>query len=174
MSEQEKLEALRAVLVFAKAGWASREGNMSFPPQFEVVQRMIADQQRYLDDPVHLAVHCMGLFAELPFDMLAVLVLSDKHLSDDALLALDIDLEGDDDPEFESLRFFKLGKEEAEFLIEVPVDDEDWEQEMPEDLFNLLKYADDRSCSWVLLGAEHRVKQDLPTFPAAGSPSRSE
>jgi hypothetical protein len=106
--------------------------------------------------------------------MLAVLVLSDKHLSDDALLALDIDLEGDDDPEFESLRFFKLGKEEAEFLIEVPVDDEDWEQEMPEDLFNLLKYADDRSCSWVLLGAEHRVKQDLPTFPAAGSPSRSE
>ena len=175
MIEQEKLEALRAVLVFAKAGWASREGNMSFPPQFGVVQSVIDDQQRCLDDPVRLAVHCMGLFAEyLPFDMLAVLVLSDKHLSDDTIAALDSDLEGDDDREFESLRFFKLGKEDAEFLIEVPGDDEDWEQEMPEDLFNLLKYADDRSCSWVLLGAERGVNQDLPTFPAAGSPSHSE
>jgi len=116
MSEQEKLEALRAALVFAKAGWASREGNMSFPPQFEVVQRMIDDQQRYLDDPVHLAVHCMGLFAEFPFDMLAVLVLSDKHLSDDTILALDMDLQGDDHWEFEALRFFKLGKGNAEFL----------------------------------------------------------
>jgi hypothetical protein len=175
MIEQEKLEALRAVLALAKAGWASREGNMSFPPQFEVVQRMIDDQQRYLDDPVHLAVHCMGLFAEyLPFDMLAVLVLSDKHLSDDTILALDMDLQGDDHWEFEALRFFKLGKGNAEFLIEVPVDEEDWEEVTPEDLFNLLKYADDRSCSWVLLGAEHRVNQDLPTFPAAGSPSYSE
>jgi hypothetical protein len=175
MSEQEKLEALRAVLVFAKAGWASREGNMSFPPQFGVVQGVIDDQQRYLDDPVHLAVHCMGLFAEyLPFDMLGVLALSDKHLSEDTILALDMDLEGDDHWEFEALRFFKLGKGNAEFLIEVPVDEEDWEEVTPEDLFNLLKYADDRSCSWVLLGAEHRVNRDLPTFPAAGSPSYSE
>jgi hypothetical protein len=87
MIEQEKLEALRAVLVLAKAGWASREGNMSFPPQIGVVQRVIDDQQRYLDDPVRLAVHCMGLFAEFPFDMLAVLVLSDKHLSDDTKLS---------------------------------------------------------------------------------------
>ena len=70
---------------------------------------MIDDQQRYLDDPVRLAVHCMGLFAEyLPFDMLAVLVLSDKHLSDDTILALDLDLEGDDHWEFETLRFFKV------------------------------------------------------------------
>jgi hypothetical protein len=175
MSEQEKLEALRAVLVFAKAGWASREGNMLFPPQFGVVQGVIDDQQRYLDDPVHLAVHCMGLFAEyLSFEMLAVLMLSDKHLSDDTIGALDLDLEGDGDSEFESLRFFKLGKEDAEFLIEVPVDDEDWEQEMPEDLFNLLKYANDRSCSWVLLGPERGRNEDLPTFPAAGSPSHSE
>ena len=82
MIEQQKLEALRAVLASAKVGWASREGNMLFPPQFGVVQRMIDDQQRYLDNPVSLAVHCMGLFAEyLPFEMLAVLVLSDKHLS---------------------------------------------------------------------------------------------
>ena len=101
MIEQEKIEALRAVLMFAKARWASREGNMSFPPQFEVVQRMIDDQQRYLDDPVHLAVHCMSLFAEyLPFEMLAVLVLSDKHLSDDTIGALDLDLEGNNS-EFE-------------------------------------------------------------------------
>jgi hypothetical protein len=117
----------------------------------------------------------MGLFAEyLPFEMLAVLVLSDKHLSDDTIGVLDLDLEGDGDSEFESLRFFKLGKEDAEFLIEVPVDDEDWEQEMPEDLFNLLKYANDRSCSWVLLGPERGMNEDLPTFPAAGSPSHSE
>jgi hypothetical protein len=174
MIEQEKLQALRAVLALAKAGWASREGNMSFPPQFGVVQRVIDDQQRYLDDPVHLAVHCMGLFAEFPFDMLAVLVLSDKHLSEDTILALDMDMQGDGHWEFEALRFFKLGKGNAEFLIEVPVDDEDWEEVTQEDLFNLLKYADDRSCSWVLLGAEHRVNQDLPTFPAAGSPSHSE
>ena len=33
--------------------------------------------------------------------------------------------------QFKSLRFFKLGKEDVEFLIEVPGDDEDWEQEMP-------------------------------------------
>jgi hypothetical protein len=111
MTEQEKLEALRAVLVFAKAGWASREGNMSFPPQFGVVQSVIDDQQRYLDDPVHLAVHCMGLFAEyLPFDMLAVLVLSDKHLSDNTIAALETDLEEADGWEFVALRFFKLGK----------------------------------------------------------------
>ena len=129
MSEQEKLEALRAVLALAKAGWASREGNMSFPPQFGVVQSVIDDQKRCLDDPVRLAAHCMGLLAEyLPFDMLAVLVLSDKHLSDDTIGALDSDLEGDDDREFESLRFFKLGKEDVEFLIEVPGDDEDWER----------------------------------------------
>jgi hypothetical protein len=104
----------------------------------------------------------------LPFDMLAVLVLSDKHLSDDALAALDFDLEGDDDREFESLLFYKLGRGDAEFLIEVPADDEDWEQPMPDDLFNLLKYANDRSCSWVLLGSERGVNQDLPTFPRAG------
>src|SRR5271167_4099218 len=129
MIEQEKLEALRAILVFAKAGWASREGNMSFPPQFGVVQGVIDDQQRYLDDPVHLAVHCMGLFAEyLPFEMLAVLVLSDKHLSDDTIATLETDLEEADGWEFESLRFFKLGKENAEFLIEVPGDDEDWDE----------------------------------------------
>jgi hypothetical protein len=175
MIEQQKLEALRAVLASAKAGWARRAGNTSFPPQFVVMQRVIDDQQKYLDDPVRLAVHCMGLFAEhLPFEMLAVLVLSDKHLSDDTIGALDSDLEGDDYQEFESLRFFKLGKENVEFLIEVPIDDEDWEQEMPEDLFNLLKYADLRSCSWVLLGAERRVNEDLPTFPAPGSPSHSE
>ena len=113
MSEQEKLEALRVVFALAKSGWASREGNMSFPPQFEVVQRMIDDQQRYLDEPVHLAVHCMGLFAEyLPFDMLGVLALSDKHLSEDTILALDMDLEGDDHWEFKTLRFFRLGKGE--------------------------------------------------------------
>jgi hypothetical protein len=175
MGEREKLEALRAVLVFAKAGWASREGNMSFPPQFGVVQSVIDDQQRYLDDPVHLAVHCMGLFAEyLPFDMLAVLVLSDKHLSDDTIATLETDLEEADGREFEALRFFKLGKGNAEFLIEVPGDDEDWDELAPGDLFDLLKYADDRSCSWVLLGAEHRVNEDLPTFPVAGSPSHSE
>jgi hypothetical protein len=175
MSEQEKLEALRAVLVFAKAGWASREGNMSFPPQFGVVQSVIDDQQRYLDDPVHLAVHCMGLFAEyLPFDMLAVLVLSDKHLSDNTIAALETDLEEADGWEFVALRFFKLGKGNAEFLIEVPGDDEDCDELPPGDLFDLLKYADDRSCSWVLLGPEHRVNEDLPTFPAAGSPSHSE
>jgi hypothetical protein len=174
MSEREKLEALRAVFALAKAGWASREGNMSFPPQFGVVQSVIDDQQRCLDDPVRLAVHCMGLFAEFPFDMLAVLVLSDKHLSEDTILALDMDMQGDDHWEFEALRFFKLGKGNAEFLIEVPVDDEDWEEVTQEDLFNLVKYADDRSCSWVLLGAEHRVNRDLPTFPAAGSPSHSE
>lgn len=175
MIERQKLEALRAVLASAKAGWASREGNMLFPPQFGVVQRMIDDQQRYLDDPVYLAVHCMGLFAEyLPFEMLAVLVLSDTHLSDDALAAFNSALEEADDREFEALRFFKLGKENAEFLIEVPGDDDDWDELPSGDLFNLLKYADDRSCSWVLLGAEHRVNQDLPTFPAAGSSSHSE
>jgi hypothetical protein len=175
MSEQEKLEALRAVLVFAKAGWASREGNMSFPPQFGVVQGVIDDQQRYLDDPVHLAVHCMGLFAEyLPFEVLAVLVLSDKHLSDDTIATLETDLEEADGREFEALRFFKWGKENAEFLIEVPQDDEDWDELPSGDLFDLLKYADDRSCSWVLLGPEHHVNEDLPTFPAAGSPSHSE
>jgi hypothetical protein len=59
-------------------------------------------------------------------------------------------------------------KEDEEFLIEVTGDDEDWEQEMQEDLFNLLRYADPRSCSWVLLGSERGVNQDLPTFPAAG------
>jgi hypothetical protein len=175
MIEQEKLEALRAVLVFAKAGWAIREGNMSFPPPFGVVQSVIDDQQRSLDDPVHMAVHCMGLFAEyLPFDMLAVLVLSDKHLSTDTIATLDTDLEDEDSLEFETLRFFKLGKEDAGFLIEVPVDDEDWDELPSGDLFNLLKYADDRSCSWVLLGPEHHVNEDLPTFPAAGSPSHSE
>jgi hypothetical protein len=165
MSEQEKLEALRAVLASAKAGWASREGNMLFPPQFGVVQRMIDD----LDNPVSLAVHCMGLFAEyLPFEMLAVLVLSDTHLSGDALAAFDSALEGDDDREVKSLLFFKVGRGDGEFLIEVPVDDKDWEQEMPEDVFNLLKYADERSCSWVLLGSERGVNQDLPTFTHAG------
>ena len=43
---------------------------------------------------------------------------------------------------------------------------------MPEDLFDLLKYANDRSCSWVLLGSERGVNQDLPTFqpPAAALP----
>jgi hypothetical protein len=174
MIEQETLEALRAVLVLAKAGWASREGNMSFPPQFDVVQRAIDDQQRYRDDPVRLAVHCMGLFAEFPFDVLAVLAVSDKHLSEDTILALDMDLQGDDHWEFETLRYFKLGKGNAEFLIEVPMDDEDWEEVTPEDLFNLLKYADDRSCSWVLVGSEHRVNEDLPTFPAADSPSHFE
>ena len=175
MIEQEKIEALRAVLVFAKAGWASREGNMSFPPQFGVVQSVIDDQQRYLDDPVHLAVHCMGLFAEyLPFDMLAVLALSDKHLSTNTIAMLDTDLKDEDSLEFESLRFFKLGNEDAGFLIEVPGDDEDWDALPSGDLFNLLKYADDRSCSWVLLGPEHRVNEDLPTFPAAGSRSHSE
>jgi hypothetical protein len=175
MSEQEKLEALRAVLVFAKAGWASREGNMSLPPQFGVVQSVIDDQQRYLDDPVHLAVHCMGLFAEyLPFDMLAVLVLSDKHLSDDTIATLETDLEEADAREFEALRFFKLGKGNAGFLIEVPGDDEDWDELPSGDLFDLLKYADDRSCSWVLVGPEHRVNEDLPTFPAADSPSHFE
>jgi hypothetical protein len=169
MIEQQKLEALRAVLASAKAGWASREGNMLFPPQFGVVQRMIDDQQRYLNDPVSLAVHCMGLFAEyLPFEMLAVLVLSDTHLSADALAAFDSALEGDDDREFKSLLFFKVGREDGEFLIEVPVDDKDWEQEMPEDVFNLLKYADERSCSWVLLGSERGVNSDLPTFTHAG------
>jgi hypothetical protein len=56
----------------------------------------------------------------------------------------------------------------VKFLTEVPGDDEDWEQEMPEDLFNLLRYADLRSCSWGLLGSERGVNQDLPTFPAAG------
>ena len=174
MIEQEKLEALRAVLVFAKAGWASREGNMSFPPQFGVVQSVIDDQQRCLDEPVRLAVHCMGLFAEyLPFDMLALLVMSDKHLSEDTILALDMDLEGDDHWEFEALRFFKLGKEDAEFLIEVPVDDEDWDELPSGDLFDLLKYANDRSCSWVLLGPERGVNDDLPTFPVAGSASHS-
>jgi hypothetical protein len=50
----------------------------------------------------------------------------------------------------------------------VPGDDEVREQEMPEDLFNLLQYADCRSRSWVLLGSERGVNQDLPTFPAAG------
>jgi hypothetical protein len=35
-------------------------------------------------------------------------------------------------------------------------------------LFNLLQYADRRSCSWVLLGSERGVNKDLPTFPAAG------
>jgi hypothetical protein len=168
MIEQEKLEALRAVLALAKAGWASREGNMSFPPQFGVVQGVIDDQRRYLDNPVSLAVHCMGLFAEyLPFEMLAVLVLSDKHLSDDALAAFHSVLEGDDDREFESLLFFKIGRGDGEFLIEVPGYDKDWEQPMPEDLFNLLKYANDRSCSWVLLGSERGVNQDLPTFQRA-------
>jgi hypothetical protein len=175
MIEREKLEALRAVLVFAKAGWASREGNMSFPPQFGAVQRVIDDQQRYLDDPVNLAVHCMGLFAEyLPFDLLAVLVLSDKHLSDDTIATLETDLEVADGREFEAPRFFRLGKGNAEFLIEVPEDDEDWDELPPGDLFDLLKYADDRSCSWVLVGPEHRVNEDLPTFPATDTPSHSE
>src|ERR1700722_15303704 len=115
MIEQENLEALRADLVFAQAGGESREGNMSFPPQFGVVQGVIDDQQRYLDDPVHLAVHCMGLFAEyLSFEMLAVLVLSDKHLSDDTIGALETDLEEADGREFEALRFYKLGKGNAE------------------------------------------------------------
>jgi hypothetical protein len=117
MSEQQKLEALRVVLASAKAGWAIREGNMSFPPQFGIVQRIVDDQQRYLDNPVSLAVHCMGLFAEyLPFEMLAVLVMSDKHLSEETILMLesDLELEGED-REFESPRFFKLGKEDAEF-----------------------------------------------------------
>jgi hypothetical protein len=41
---QEKLEALRAVLALAKAGWTSREGNVSLPPPFDVVQRVIDDQ----------------------------------------------------------------------------------------------------------------------------------
>jgi hypothetical protein len=97
----------------------------------------------------------------------AVLVF-DTHLSDDALAAFESALEGDDDREFKSLLFFKVGRGDGEFLIEVPVDDKDWEQEMPEDVFNLLKYADERSCSWVLLGSERGVNQDLPTFPRAG------
>jgi hypothetical protein len=148
---------------------------MSFPPQFGMVQSVIDDQQRYMDDPVSLAVHCMGLFAEyLPFDMLAVLVLLDKHLSDDTKLALDPNLEGQSYRKFGSLRFFKRGKEDAEFLIEVPGDEEDWDELPSGDLFDLLKYADGRSCSWVLLGPEHRVNEDLPIFPAAGSGSYSE
>jgi hypothetical protein len=176
MIEQQELEALRAVLAFAKAGWASRKGNIAFPPQFGIVQRVIDDQQRYLDNPVSLAVHCMGLFVDyLPFEMLAVLVVSDKHLSEGTMSMLGSNLEGDDDGEFESLQSFKLGKgNAAEFLIEVPGDDEDWEQEMPEDLFNLLQYAERRSCSWILLGAERGENQELPTFPAAGSTLRSE
>ena len=97
-----------------------------------------------------------------------LIVLSDKHLSADALAAFDSALEGDDDREFKSLLFFKVGRGDGEFLIEVPVDDKDWEQEMPEDVFNLLKYADARSCSWVLLGSERGVNQDLPTFTHAG------
>jgi hypothetical protein len=101
-------------------------------------------------------------------------MLSDEHLSEDTIIALDSDLEGDDDREFESLRFFKLGKESPEFLIEVPVDDEDWEEVTPEDLFALLKYANDGSCSWALLGPERGVNKDLPTFPPVGSPSYSE
>jgi hypothetical protein len=176
MIEQQELEATREVLALAKAGWASRQGNMSFPPPFGIVQRMIDNQQGYLDNPARLAVHCMGLLADyLPFEMLAVLVVSHKHLSEDTMSMLGSDFEGDDDGEFESLRSFILGKGDAtEFLIEVPGDDEDWEQEMPEDLFNLLQYADRRSCSWVLLGAERLVNEELPTFPAAGPSLRSE
>jgi hypothetical protein len=174
MTERENLEALRAVLATAKAGWESRESNMSFPPQFGVVQRMIDDQEQYVEDPVRLAVHCMGLFAEFPFDMLAVLVLSDKHLSEDTIVTLETDLEEADGREFEALRFFKLGKGNAGFLIEVPGDDEDWDELPPGDLFDLLKYADDRSCTWVLVGPEHRMNEDLETFPAGGSPSHSE
>ena len=83
------------------------------------------------------------------------------------------DFEGVYNEEFESLRSFRLGKGSAtEFLIEVPGDDEDWEQEMPEDLFNLLQYAERRSCSWVLLGSERLVNEELPTFPAPGSSPR--
>lgn len=77
------------------------------------------------------------------------------------------DFEGVYNEEFESLRSFRLGKGSAtEFLIEVPGDDEDWEQEMPEDLFNLLQYAERRSCSWVFLGSERLVNEELPTFLA--------
>ena len=106
--------------------------------------------------------------------MLGVLVLSDKHLSTDTIAALDTDREDEDSLKFEALRVFKLGNEDAGFLIEVPGDDEDWDELPSEELFNLLKYADDRSCSWVLLGPEHRVNEDLPTFPAAASSSHSE
>jgi hypothetical protein len=45
---------------------------------------------------------------------------------------------------------------------------EGWEEVTRETLFNLLKYADERSCSWVLLGSERGVNQDLPTFTHAG------
>jgi hypothetical protein len=58
----------------------------------------------------------------------------------------------------------------AELLIEVPME-EDWEQGMPEDLFRLLRYAEYRSCSWVLLGPERAVNEDLPTYPIAGDDS---
>ena len=112
MIEQQELEAIREVLALAKAGWASRQGNVSFPPPFRIVQRMIDNQQGYLDNPARLAVHCMSLFAEyLPFEMLAVLVVSDKHLSEDTISMLGSDFEGDYNEEFESLRSFRLGKE---------------------------------------------------------------
>jgi hypothetical protein len=155
VEDREKLEALRALLASAKAGWITNEGNQYFPPHFAVVERMIDDQQRYLDDPVALAVHCMGMFADyLPFEMLAVLVLSEKHLADETIAILESDLEFDvEEREYKSLRFFKLGEENAGFLIEVPLEEEDWEQGMPEDLFRLLRYAEDRSCRWVLLAA---------------------
>jgi len=76
---------------------------------------MINDQQRYLDDPAALAVHCMGTLAEsLPFEMLAVLVLSEKHLDEATIASLESDLEVDvEEREFDSLRFFKLGKDDT-------------------------------------------------------------
>jgi hypothetical protein len=32
-------------------------------------------------------------------------------------------------------------------LIEVPLDEEDWEQGVPDDLFDLLKYADESAAA---------------------------
>jgi hypothetical protein len=145
------------------------EENDQFPAQLAVVERMIHDQQRYLDNPVSLAVHCMSLFADyLPFEKLAVLVLSDKPLFDDTIAVLELDQEFDDaEREFQWLQFFKLRKEDAEYLIEVPLEEEDWERGMPEDMFQPLA----RSCSWELLGPERRLNEDLPTYRVAGAES---
>lgn len=79
----------------AKASWVINHRYEQLPPQFAVVERMIEDQQRYLDNSVSLAVHCMGPLAELPFEMLAVLVLSDKHLSRETITTLDLRLDPD-------------------------------------------------------------------------------
>jgi hypothetical protein len=96
MDEREKLEALRAIIAIAKASGLTSEENDRLPAQFAVVERMIDDQQRYLDNPVSLAVHCMSLFADyLPFEMLAALVLSDKHLSNETIAVLKLGQELD-------------------------------------------------------------------------------